>query len=470
MTAAIDLLARMDEAKTTRLHWRIMFISSMGFFTDAYDLFIIGVVMEMLKHEWSISPVAEGLVTSTALLASAVGALLFGRVADMLGRKRIYGYEVLVLAAGAIASAFSPSIWWLIAFRIVLGIGIGGDYPVSSTIMAEYSSKRTRGMMVTLVFTMQAAGLIFGPLLAAALIASGLQEPLIWRLLLAFGAVPALAVFQMRRNLAETPRYLLAAGHQQAFQETANHVLGELQGVAVGPPPEGSATTKVSFRDGFQTLLAQRYLLLRLIGASLAWFFMDFAYYGNTVSSPMVLNAITPQRSLLWHVLMQLAVFAIAAAPGYLVAAALMDRMGRKSIQVLGFAMMATTFAAIALIPGIEKLVVPFVIIYGISYFFTEFGPNATTFVYPAEIFPVEGRTTGHGIAAAAGKLGGFVGVFLFPILLRWHGLLSAELAAAMVSVLGLLVTLLILPETKGKSLEELSKPADLAMRSLAHP
>jgi MFS transporter, PHS family, inorganic phosphate transporter len=468
MTAATDLLVRMDEAATTRLHWKIMFISSMGFFTDAYDLFIIGVVIEMLKHEWPISPVAEGLVTSTALLASAVGALLFGRVADMLGRKRIYGYEVLVLAAGAIASAFSPNIWWLIAFRIVLGIGIGGDYPVSSTIMAEYSSKRTRGMMVTLVFTMQAAGLIFGPLLAAALIASGLHEPLIWRLLLAFGAVPALAVFQMRRNLAETPRYLLSAGHQQAFEETANHVLGELQGVAVAPAPEGSASAKVSFRDGFRRLIAERYLLLRLIGASLAWFFMDFAYYGNTVSSPMVLNAITPQRSLLWHVLMQLTVFAIAAAPGYLVAAALMDRMGRKSIQVLGFAMMAATFAAIALIPGIEKLVVPFVIIYGISYFFTEFGPNATTFVYPAEIFPVEGRTTGHGIASAAGKLGGFVGVFLFPILLRWHGLLSAELAAAIVSLLGLFVTLLMLPETKGRSLEELSMSANLEMQSHA--
>jgi MFS transporter, PHS family, inorganic phosphate transporter len=110
MTAATDLLVRMDEAATTRLHWKIMFISGMGFFTDAYDLFIIGVVIEMLKHEWPISPVAEGLVTSTALLASAVGALLFGRVADMLGRKRIYGYEVLVLAAGAIASAFSPNI------------------------------------------------------------------------------------------------------------------------------------------------------------------------------------------------------------------------------------------------------------------------------------------------------------------------------------------------------------------------
>jgi MFS family permease len=95
---------------------------------------------------------------------------------------------VLVLAVGAIASAFSPNIWWLIFFRVILGVGIGGDYPVSSTIMAEYASKRTRGIMVTLVFTMQAAGLIIGPLLAALLIVSGLSEGITWRLLLAFGA------------------------------------------------------------------------------------------------------------------------------------------------------------------------------------------------------------------------------------------------------------------------------------------
>lgn len=465
MTAAnptTDLLARMDDAKISPLHWKIMFISGMGFFTDAYDLFIIGVVMEMLKHEWSISPVAQGLVTSTALLASAVGAVLFGRIADMVGRKRIYGYEVMVLAAGAIASAFSPGIWWLIGFRVILGIGIGGDYPVSSTIMAEYASKKTRGMMVTLVFTMQAAGLIVGPVLAAALIVSGINEDIIWRLLLAFGAIPALAVFQMRRNLAETPRYLLAAGQHDEFHKTANNILGEIAGKipAGAPAPKAEARAKVSFRDGFRALLSRRDLAWRLVGASLAWFFMDFAYYGNTVSSPLVLKAITPDQSLLWHTLVQLAIFALAAMPGYLVAAAMMDRMGRKSIQVLGFAMMAVTFAAMALIPGIEQLVVPFVIIYGVSYFFTEFGPNATTFVYPAEIFPVEGRTTGHGIASAMGKLGGFVGVFLFPILMNWHGLLSAELAAASVSVLGLFVTLWMLPETKGQSLEELNPDA----------
>lgn len=107
-------LHKMDAAEISKTHWKIMFVSGMGFFTDAYDLFVIGVVMALLKPEWHPSPVATGLVTSTALLASAVGALLFGRVADLLGRKRIYGVEVLVLAAGAMACAFSPNIFWLI--------------------------------------------------------------------------------------------------------------------------------------------------------------------------------------------------------------------------------------------------------------------------------------------------------------------------------------------------------------------
>jgi MFS transporter, PHS family, inorganic phosphate transporter len=454
-----NVLARLDDSQVTAVHWKIMFISGMGFFTDAYDLFIIGVVMALLKSEWHFSTVAEGLVTSTALLASAVGAIAFGRVADMLGRKRIYGLEVLVLAAGAIASAFSPNIWWLIFFRVILGVGIGGDYPVSSTIMSEYAGKKSRGMLVSLVFAMQAAGLIVGPLLAAGLLLTHLSHDLIWRLLLAFGAIPALAVFQMRRHMAETPRYLLAMGQHDDFHQAASHVLGQPDGPVRPAAPNESASRdrKRSFWQGFEVLTGRPKFLTRLIGASLAWFFMDFAYYGNTVSSPLVLSAISPDQSLMSHTLMQLAVFVVAAAPGYLIAAAMMDRMGRKSIQIIGFGMMALSFAAIALVPGIDKLVYAFLLVYGISYFFTEFGPNATTFVYPAEIFPVEVRTTGHGVAAAAGKLGGFIGVFLFPILLAWNGLLAAEMAAAIVSVLGIIVTLTMLPETKGQSLEELS-------------
>jgi MFS family permease len=102
--------SELDEAKPSAMHWKIMFISGMGFFTDAYDLFVIGVVMSMLGPLWHPGKLEESLVESTALLAAAFGALLFGRVADMVGRKRIYGVEVLVLAAGAIGGDFAPNI------------------------------------------------------------------------------------------------------------------------------------------------------------------------------------------------------------------------------------------------------------------------------------------------------------------------------------------------------------------------
>jgi MFS family permease len=403
--------------------------------------------MALLRPLWHVDKVEESLVESTALLAAAIGALLFGRVADMVGRKRIYGVEVLVLAAGAIASALSPNIWWLIGFRFILGVGIGGDYPVSATIMSEYAGKEHRGMLVTLVFTMQAAGLIVGPLFAAALLATHLSHDIIWRILVSFGALPALAVYSARRHLKESPRFLKAIAHEEDES-------GELR----KSEHFDEKTHAVSFWDGFHRLVDNKMILSRLIGASGAWFLMDFAYYGNTVSSPLVLSSLGSDHTILQKTLTQLGIFAVFAAPGYAVAALTMDRLGRKTIQGLGFAMMAVTFGLLAMIPNVEKMLLPFLAVYGLSFFFTEFGPNATTFVYPSEIFPVKVRTTGHGIAAAVGKIGGFAGVFTFPFFMHWHGLPAAEGAAAIVSVLGLIVTALMLPETKGKSLEELSE------------
>jgi len=438
--------SEMDNAGISKEHWKIMFISGMGFFTDAYDLFIIGVVMSLLKPMWHIGKLEEGLVESTALIASAIGALLFGRVADMVGRKRIYGVEVLVLAAGAIGCAFSPGIWWLIGLRFILGIGIGGDYPVSATIMSEYAGKAHRGMMVTLVFAMQAAGLIMGPLFASALLSTSLSHDIIWRILVSFGAVPALAVYWSRRHLKETPRFLAASGMQEDEK-------GKISQAGHFDKRKHS----VSFWDGFTRLVGKKHVLIRLIAASGAWFLMDAAYYGNTVSSPLVLSALNSDHTLLQKTLTQLGIFSAFAAPGYAVSALTMDRLGRKTIQCLGFGMMALSFGLLAFIPNLEKQAVPFLIVYGFSFFFTEFGPNATTFVYPSEIFPVKVRTTAHGIAAAMGKLGGFLGVFIFPFLMGAHGLLGAESAAGAASLVGLVLTATMLPETKGKSLEELS-------------
>src|SRR5580700_3954317 len=207
---AHDAFDELDDSKVTRFQWKIMFVSGMGFFTDAYDLFVIGIVVALLKPEWGLSTTQVSLLNSVTLAASALGAIVFGRIADILGRKKIYGYEVLILAIGALASAFSPNYTFLLVSRIILGIGIGGDYPVSATIMSEYSSKATRGKMVGLVFSMQGAGLVVGPLIAAILLSSGASNNLTWRLLLGFGAIPGLAVFYLRRQIHETPRFAMA--------------------------------------------------------------------------------------------------------------------------------------------------------------------------------------------------------------------------------------------------------------------
>lgn len=453
-----NVLEALDQADVTRFHWKIMFVSGMGFFTDAYDLFVIGIVVALLAPQWELSTGQISLLNSATLAASAVGAIIFGRIADLVGRKRIYGYEVLVLAAGAIASAFAPNYTFLLVSRIVLGIGIGGDYPVSATIMSEYSSKQSRGRMVGLVFAMQGVGLVVGPLLASALLAGQLSHDVIWRVLLGLGAVPGLAVFYLRRQIHETPRFAMAGGATEEAQAAIARATGQQRTTA--PARDAPVTVKQSTFGGFAVLARNRRMLRWLIGCSVAWLVLDFAYYGNSISSPEILKLLNPHASLLHNTLVQLAIFAVFALPGYALAIWLLDRSGRRRIQLLGFTVMGLSFFLIGAVPGVTNHAAPFVVLYGISYFFTEFGPNTTTFVYPAEVFPVEVRTTGHGIAAASGKMGAFAGAYLFPTMLSAWGIRGAELVAAGGCLVGLLVTAALLPETKGKSLEELTDEA----------
>src|SRR5438876_3617985 len=204
------VLAALDNSSLSGFHLKAMLTSGMGFFTDAYDLFIIGVVLAILTPIWNLNKFEISLIGSTSLIAAALGAIIFGRLADYVGRISIYGFTLIVLAAGAIASALSPNVIWLLIFRFILGLGIGGDYPLSATLMSEYANRRDRGKLITMVFSMQGVGLILGPLVAIVLLASGMNHDLVWRIMLALGAVPALATFYLRRQIAETPRFALA--------------------------------------------------------------------------------------------------------------------------------------------------------------------------------------------------------------------------------------------------------------------
>src|SRR5437762_8157161 len=206
-TQAKDLIAALDEASLSRFHLRAVLVSGMGFFTDAYDLFVIGIASTLITKDWNLSSGRLALLNSAMLFAAFLGAFVFGRFADVIGRKRVYWMVAAIMIVGALGAALSPSFWVLIGFRFLLGFGVGGDYPVSAVLMSEYANRKDRGKLVGMVFGTQALGLIVGPLIALALLGAGTSNDTAWRVLLALGAVPAAAVIYLRARMPESPRY-----------------------------------------------------------------------------------------------------------------------------------------------------------------------------------------------------------------------------------------------------------------------
>jgi PHS family inorganic phosphate transporter-like MFS transporter len=437
-TRSSPLAGLADETSVQGLRKRALLVSGMGFFTDAYDLFVIGIVSTLLKSEWHLDTSQLAVLNAVMLGAAFLGAMVFGRVADKIGRTRVYWMSAALMVIAAVGSALAPSLAVLVAFRFLLGFGVGGDYPVSAVLMSEYADHRNRGRMVGLVFSAQAVGLVVGPLIALALLGGGVGPGATWRILLGIGAIPAAAAVWLRRKMPEPPRFQAKAAS-----------------------PVQPSTPAADEAVGLGAFLASRKLLVMLIGTAGCWFLLDYAYYGNTISTPQIIALISPHASQTTTIAIQLAIFVVAAVPGYVLAIAKMDRIGHRRLQLIGFILMGACFAVIGLVPGMTTAVVPFLLVYGISYFFTEFGPNVTTFVLPGELFPTRVRATGHGISAGIGKLGAFIGVFLFPVLQHSLGLRGTLLLTAGVSALGALLTL-VLPEPAGRSLEEISGESDV--------
>ena len=456
-----DLLSSVNNAKLSKFHYKTWMVTGLGFFTDAYDLFIIGVVTSLLVLSgWNkITPLQTSLLDSTALLSAVIGALVFGRILDKYGRKAIYGVELMILIAGALGSAFlTPvnGIYVLIAWRFLLGIGIGGDYATSSTIMAEYSNTQSRGKLIGMVFSMQSLGLLAGPLVSLGLIYSGMNLSLIWKLLLAFGAIPALIVVYYRRTLPETPRYALRVKGDSATAAKNWSKLTGMKASAVGD----NEVVKQSWTE----ILKNRKFALTLLGTAGSWFLMDWALYGNSIMSNTMLGALVPSTvNGLHHLIMTTSysalIFGVFAFPGYWIATFTIDRIGRKTIQTIGFLAMAISFGILG---AFHQLLSPsflfdFLALYGISYFFIEFGPNVTTFIYPPEVFPTKVRGFGSGASAAGGKVGAFVGTLLNVMVIATISESGLFVVLSVLSVMGLFLTVFLLPEPKRLDLEESS-------------
>jgi PHS family inorganic phosphate transporter-like MFS transporter len=475
IASVTELYRPLDEAEIGRKHWLTVFTAGMGFFTDAYDLFIIGTVTVLLTPIFHLNTNQISFLNSISLLASVAGALTFGKLMDKLGRKRMYGVEVAILVIGAILCAFAWNFTSLLIFRLLVGYGVGGDYATSAVITSEYANRKSRGRLVGSVFAMQGLGLIAGPAIAAIFLGAGVPDTIAWRLMLGLGAIPAASVIYLRRKIRETPRYTLSVqGDEAATAKTVAWVTGQQPAVRGNGATRPTAATTTSGPaaalgngSGLRTKLTSKPFLLRLIGTAGSWFLLDIAFYGNSVSSPLILKLLQPKGSLLGHTLISLAIFTVAAFPGYWLAVFLMDRIGRKRIQWQGFAVMAAAFSLIWLLPDGATAVGVFLPLFAISYFFIEFGPNMTTFVYPSEIFPTSVRGTGDGISAAAGKTGGFLGALLVPHLLTSVGISGVMGIMAAVSVVGIGLTLVALPEPKGQTLES-AAAEDMPERAVA--
>ncbi len=441
---AREISDSLNEAKFSGFHLRAIITAGMGFFTSAYDLTVIGTATVLISGIWHVTPFQLGLVNSVSLFATFLGAFFFGRLADVVGRKRIYGVEAGLMAIGAIMSALSQNIVWLIAARTIMGFGIGGDYPLSAVIMSEYANTKDRGKMVGMVFSCQALGFLVGPVIAILLLGAGVSHDLAWRILLGLGAVPAAAVILLRRTLPESPRWNAKVKGDAAT--AAKELASYSNGVAMARASDRRVNEKLFFK-----------YFVTLIGTAGAWALLDYAFYGNTVSMPLIMKTIAPHAGLLANLSWGAIIFACFAVPGYVCAFMFSDKIGRRALQIIGFAVMAVCFALIGLIPGLTSDILPFLVLFGISFFFIEFGPNVTTFILAAELFPVNRRTTGHGISAGVGKIGAFIGVFLFPVLVSHLHLAGTLLLSAGISVAGLVLTYLCVPEPAGKSLEEVS-------------
>ncbi|KAF9572873.1 Inorganic phosphate transporter pho84 [Mortierella alpina] len=494
-------LAHLDEQQPWS--WftiRTLITSGTGFFTDAYDVFIINLVVPMLGYvyfkdnENRLPSATEGALKGMASFGTLVGQLVFGYLGDAYGRKMIYGLELMVIIVGTLCCAMVGSnakgasvIQYLTFWRFILGFGIGGDYPMSATVTSEWASAKRRGQLMSIIFSMQGFGNLMASLVTlvvlacfkSAIISDVNYLDVVWRICVGVGCIPAVSTVYLRLSMPESPRYAMDVENNV---EKANNAVARATAYRVDSEAASSSdeihanqTAVASAKAGrnhnraFREYFSRWENLKILIGTSMTWFLLDIAFYGISLNQSYVLNAMgftgdgTPFNNLWRTTLGNLTVACLGFVPGYWFTVFLIERMGRKTIQFMGFGMLTILFVILsAAFQQLRQIVPLFIAIFTLAQFFFNFGPNTTTFVVPGEVFPTRVRATAHGISAASGKLGAILATFGFNKLVEIggkpgeHAFLPETLGIfAAIMALGFLFTFLI-PETKGLSLEEI--------------
>ncbi|KAJ7482542.1 MFS inorganic phosphate transporter [Mycena latifolia] len=466
---------------------KLLSIAGIGFFLDAYDLFVINPVATMLQYRLyggdDLPAGLQGLLKAGANIGSVIGQFLFGYLADSLGRKAIcklcilYGKELMLIIFATIMCISTPTgslrpdqcLIYLSVFRIVLGIGVGGDYPMSASITSDRAVLRKRGTMLAYIFSNQGWGSLVGSLATIIVLAAykhvmndeGKTSKVdgVWRIVVGLSLIPAFGTLYQRLTLPEATRFI-EQQNQRANVMELKHTNESAEEAAHEAGVEEVVHKKAHFRE-FLIYFGEWRHAKMLIGTAMCWFLLDIAFYGINLNQNVVLQQIgfdgktgTPWEKLFKVSTGNIIITVLGFVPGYYATVLLIEKLGRKWIQIQGF-LLAAVFLAI-LAAKFHTLSKPgFIVCFSFLQFFFNFGANTTTYCYPAEVFPTRFRASAHGLSAAAGKAGAIISALAFNSLSTSIGTDKVLWIFVGCCIAGAFFTLL-LPEVRARDPDEI--------------
>ena len=453
-----DVFKPLDEKRLSFFHVKSLITTGMGVFTDGYDLSSIGIVLLLVLSEFGITSKSPDYVSLTAaisgsaLAGAAIGAIMFGLLSNQ-GRKKFYGIDVALMTVGALLQAFVTDPTELIIVRFLLGIGVGADYVLSPIIMAEHANAKDRGQIIALGF-----GLFwgFGATLAAilylALQAAGVPPSLVWRIVLAAGAIPSASVIYLRRKIPETARFL---GRIRGDTEGVKEVIREVTRTEV------NLTSNLKDNTSFSEYFRRNWALF--LSACMLWFLFDIVAYSGILFGPSLIASSLGINSGVFQLLIEGA-FTI---PGGIIALSLIDRVGRKPLQVVGFVVMAVALMSFAFYKssaGTSFSPVIAFFLYGLQNLGSQAGPGSVSAsgILGVELAPTKVRGLVQSLTVASGRIGATLTSFVFPSLFHEYGESFAVYFLATIAAIAAVITLVAIPETKRKPLEESSREVSI--------
>jgi len=435
MTATQDNTATEPSKDADGLSFLAVVRHGIGLATDLYDLSIINCIRaELEESEGPMSNSMNGAITAATTAGAMVGQLAFGFFADVIGRKKTFIATSMLLCVSALGCACSTQIGGistyqvLVFWRFMLGVGVGGEYPLSAAVTAEEAAEGKSSTGMALTYSMFCVGQVLGPFVVLGLIYVGASAEVVWRLSLGGGAVLALIGTILRcGTMHESKAWLEAKAHQQHI-----NIFSATSLRAIGRP---------------------------LLGTMLIYFLYDVVSWGvggytTTIFEDKCIGTLEmckPHRiNTLWYTQL----VNVMAIPGFIMTL-WMGRFGRKTYQIVGFLGMTCCFFAVGLTYGRASTIV-IVLIFGFQKIFDSFGPGATTYIIPGEIFPSSVRATCHGASAAAGKLGAFIGLYGFPALTAAVGDAGSFFIGGVLLASGALLTTVLTPSYDDATLTRL--------------